>query len=177
MSDKMDVPAREDGVVRLFAVDLDPMALEAFGRRNGSWPVADALGVEMLAPDQVELFAVSDLTGVGLTGYLEEGLGVAPAELAGMRPQLEAVKDGVLIVRSRAFGGAAVTLHPRAPLRHIATFHEERPPVQFEPLPSAGAAGVIGSTASSERPRAKHGWWPMALIVIGVIIIGLALAL
>lgn len=177
MSVKMDVPQSEVGVVRLFAVDLDSAALAAFGRRNGSWPVADALGIETLAADQVELFAAADLTGVGLARYLEEGFGVPPAEIRDMRPRLDALKDGVLIVRSRAFGGAAVTLRPRAPLRHIATFREERPVVQFEPLPSAGARGVISSTAASTPPRARRRWWPLVLIVIGVVIIGLALAL
>ncbi len=177
MSHKMDVPQGEDGVVRLFAVDLDGAALEAFGRRNGNWPVADALGIEALATDQVELFAAADLTGVGLAGYLEDGFGIPPAELKGMRPRLDALKDGVLIVRSRAFGGATVTLRPRAPLRHIATFHEERPAVQFEPLPSAGAQGVISNTTASTPPSAKRRWWPLVLIVIGVVIIGLALAI
>ena len=177
MSGKMDIPASEVGVVRLFAVDLDADALKAFGRRNGSWPVADALGIEALAADQVELFPASDLTGVGLARYLEDGFGVAPAELEGMRARLDALTDGVLIVRSRAFGGEAVTLRPRAPLRHIATFREERPPLQFEPLPSASAQGVISPATPAVTPRAKRNWWPLALIVVGVIIIGLALAL
>ncbi|RKF16270.1 hypothetical protein D6850_01520 [Roseovarius spongiae] len=177
MSDKIEVSADEHGVVRVFAVDLDADELRAFGQRNGAWPAAEALGVDTLAPDQVELFPASDLAGVGLSGYLEEGLGVAAEELEDMRARLDSLERGVLILRSRAFGGQAVTLKPRAPLRHVATFHEARPKVQFEPLPSSGAVGTVAGTGTAGAPASGRGWWAVILLIAGVAVGLLALAL
>ena len=44
-----------------------------------------ALGAETLDPEHVEVFPVSDLEGVGLAGYLEDGMGVPADQLEDMR--------------------------------------------------------------------------------------------
>ena len=144
MSDRMNVPENETGIVRLFSVDLEPSAVPAFFGDNdpgddASWPVQVALGADTLEAEHVELFPVDDLEGVGLSGYLTEGLGIAEADLAGDRARLDALKGYVLVVRSPAFGGAAQVLTSRAPLRWIGTWSEDRPAVEFEPLPDASA--------------------------------------
>lgn len=135
MSDRIEIKPTEVGVVRVFDVDLDATAAEAFNRRNGNWPLREALGAEMLDPDYVNLFQIEDLEGVGLAGYLQDGMGVAEKELADHRAALDRLTDTVLVLGSRAFGGTAQVLNTRAPLHLVATFNEDKIPVSFDPLP------------------------------------------
>lgn len=139
MSDRIEIKASETGVVRVFDVALDRKAAEAFNRRNGSWPLQEALGAETLDPHYVDLMQVEDLEGVGLSQYLAQGLGVSESDLSEMRGQIEGLSGTVLVIGSGAFGGQAQVLKPRAPLRLVATFNEEKAPVQFDTLPSGGA--------------------------------------
>jgi len=155
MSDRIEIKASEQGVVRLFDVDLSPDEAKAFNRQNGAWPLRDALGAETLEPNHVEVFQVDDLAELGLSGYLEEGLGIAPGEVEEHRGTITALKGTVMIVTSRAFGGTAQTLRPRAPLRLAATFSEDRGPVRFDPLPSETAKGEIGRTARKQPSEAS----------------------
>lgn len=150
MSDQITITAREHGVVRVFGIDLTGDALKAFLRRNGSWGVQDALDADMLNPDLVEVFDVADLTGLGLSGYLQEGQGIAAQDLDPLRPQLDAIKGTVMVLPSTAFAGAEQVLNIRAPVRLIATFNEDKPPVSFDPLPDASATGNV-----PDKPRRK----------------------
>ncbi len=139
MTDRIDIRESETGVVRVFDVDLDRAEAEAFNRRNGSWPLKDALGAEHLDPHYLDLMQIEDLEGFGLGQYLEQGMGVSSHDVEDAHVLLEGLKGSVLVVGSGAFGGRAQVLRPRAPLRLVATFNEDRAPVQFDPLPSAGA--------------------------------------
>ena len=157
MSDRMQVPADERGTVRLFTVDLDApriAALRAADDEDESPGLRDtlqtALGASALDPDHVELFDVGDLSGLGLSGYLTEGLGVAEADVMRDRTRLDALRGHVLVVLSRAFEGEAQTLRTRAPLRWMGTWQEERPPVSFDPLPDESARGE--ATPARRKP-------------------------
>lgn len=143
MSERFEVSGDEHGLVRLFMVDIPPEEVSAFDP-------APALGVEKLDPEQVEMFPLTDLKGLGLSGYMREGLGIAEEEIDNAR--LDALKGVVLIIRSAAFGGAAVMLAPKAPLRWIGTYREQTAPVRFEQLPG-GAAEV---EAAPEPPAEKR---------------------
>ena len=140
MSTRIDIRAAERGVVRVFAADLTRDAIDGFD------PAA-ALGAEHLLSDQVELFDVADLTGLGLTSYLEEGHGIPPEGLADMAAQLDALKGVVLILPSRALGGKKQVLTPGAPLRLVGTFFEDIQPVSFEKLPDGAAQGNVNTPA------------------------------
>lgn len=143
MTERFEIKAHEHGVVRLFAVDLPAAEVDGFATPGADgWPLRDALGADTLDPDEIEVFPVSDLTGLGLPGYMIEGLGIAEADVAEDRARLDALKGHVAVVRSRAFGGVAQEITPRAPLRWIGTYVEERAPVQFSPLPDEAARGA-----------------------------------
>ena len=147
MSTKIEIKAGETGTVRVFATDLTKDQIDGFD-------AAAALGAESLAPDQVELFDVADLSGLGLTAYLEEGHGIPPAQLADMAARLDGLKDVVLVLPSRALGGVAQTLRPRVPLRLIGTFFEDTQPISFEKLPSEAAKGQAHTEAKAPPSNA-----------------------
>jgi len=170
MSERIQVRAGDSGRVWVFAVDLDPDQLDSFKRRNGSWPLREALGAEVLDPDDVEVFPVSDLQGLGLSSYLEQGHGIAAADLEGLRERLDAQKGAVMVLTSRALRDREQTLSPRAPLRLLASLSEERAPVSFEPLPSEAATGTVASATAAPAPRGGQGRLG-ALILVAVVIL------
>ncbi|GGO59316.1 hypothetical protein SAMN05444398_10977 [Roseovarius pacificus] len=170
MSDRIEIKPTEHGVVRVFTVDLTPDQVEAFNRRNGNWPLQQALGAEALNPDHVELFPLSDLDELGLSGYLEQGHGIPVAELAGMRARLDGLAGHVLIVTSRAFDGQAQVLTPRAPLHLIASFNEETAPVSFDPLPSEAARGTTGDKPGPNDAAMSGRIASLALLVLFLLV-------
>lgn len=172
MSDKINVKAGDRGLVWVFAVDLEGAEAANFNRRNGEWPAQKALGADTLDPEHVEVFPVDDLEGVGLAGYLEDGLGVPEDQLDDMRARLDAQKGWVMVVTSKAFDGTAQTLAPRAPLRLIGSFSEERAPVSFRTLPSETAKGTVsGGAGKTEVPRQRNWLWAVVGIVALAIIL------
>ena len=170
MTDRIHVKASEHGVVRVFDVDLPAEQVKAFNRRNGTWPLQDALGADTLDPDHVDLIAVEDLDELGLSGYLAEGLGISADDLRDMRGPLDALSGHVLIVTSRAFAGQDQTLSPRAPLHLVATFTEDRPPVSFDPLPSQAARGTTGGKPAPSDAAMSGRVASIALLVLFLLV-------
>lgn len=167
MTTRIDIKATETGVVRVFAVDLDRQAAKAFNTQGETWPLKEALGAEYLDPAHVDLFQVEDLEGVGLAKYLEDGMGVSWDDIEDAHVLIEALRGTVMVVRSSAFGGQAQVISPRAPLRLVATFNEDKPPVQFEKLPDGGAEGVPAGPKKPPSDAAMSGRVAMlALLVI-----------
>jgi hypothetical protein len=174
MSDKINVKSGDRGLVWVFAVDLEGGEAANFNRRNGEWPAQKALGAETLDPEHVEVFPVSDLEGVGLAGYLEDGMGVPADQLEDMRARLDAQSGWVMVVTSKALDGKAQTLTPRAPLRLIGSFSEERPAVSFKTLPSESAKGTVSGGADKTDVPRQRGWlWA----VVGVVALAIVLTL
>lgn len=176
MSETIKIPSSERGVVRVFSVDLEAGALHAFADEEDGEALAAALGAERFDRSKAEIFAVSDLSGLGLSSYLEEGQGVAPAELAGLRARLDAITGTVLVVPSSAFEGEAQTLTPRAPLRHVATLNEERPDMRVQPLPSEAAIGS-GSPGGAPLPPHRNAVSRLVAyaLIAAAVVIGLAI--
>ena len=163
MSDVFDIPAREIEVVRVFVIDLpDDMDRQAFlADGAGDWGPMTALnvtagGVPFAGIDRSHMDVVDprELDELGLSGLLTEGYGIAEVEIAPLRTQLDAIRDHVLIVGSRAFAGQAVKAEPRAPLRWIATLRQEPARGTMEQLHVASAEGQAsaGGAADPVKP-------------------------
>lgn len=173
MSERFRIGADEQGLVRIFAVDLPAAEVARFAARGPSdWPLREALGAGQLDPQYLELFPVRDLEGVGLPDYMTEGLGIAEADVAEDRARLAALEGHVLVVLSRAFGGVAQEIAPRAPLRWLGTYPEARAPVRFRPLPDEAAKGQVAGPAGKRRSdAAMSGRVAMvALLVLFVLV-------
>ncbi|MEM8654825.1 MAG: hypothetical protein AAGF36_08770 [Pseudomonadota bacterium] len=123
MNDPLEVPPNERGMIRVFALSMTEEQAQAL--KDNSSAIDAALGTQVNA-EQVEVFPVSDLEGVGLAGYLAEGNAVPPEQLAPDRAKLDKLGGWVLIVYSRAFGDRAATLRPTAALTLIGVYGERR---------------------------------------------------
>ncbi|MEE2944519.1 MAG: hypothetical protein VX444_05040 [Pseudomonadota bacterium] len=176
MSEQMKVSQHEHGLVRIFVIDLSAEEIDGFRSRSFSeeddhWPLRDALGATYLDEDFIEVFDVADLEDLGLYGYMRQGLGVSAADLADMKPQIDAISGHVLVVLSSAFDGFEQTLHARAPLLWLGTFKEETAPVQFKPLASEAARG---SVADTPPPKTNNPHLTLLAAIVALpIIIGL----
>ncbi|MFL4470256.1 hypothetical protein ACERZ8_10355 [Tateyamaria armeniaca] len=122
MSETIDIPANQSGVIRVFALSMTD--IEAKALKSDPAAINAALGAEVDA-EQVEIFPISDLEGVGLVGYLNDGNAVPMDDLAPDRAKLDRLGGWVMIVFSRAFGGQATTLAPASALTLIGTYGAE----------------------------------------------------
>lgn len=171
----LTIPAHDRNGVRVFAARLTPEDL----KRDKARLVGELLGDPDLDPAFVELFDLADLSGLGLPGYLAEGLGVPETALAADRARLEAVTGPVLILLSKALHGRAVTLTPDPRLTLVGTYAEERPPVHFEPLPTAAAQGTLTPDLpldrTPQRPTSAFLLLGAALVLVALVALWLAL--
>lgn len=178
----MQVSSSERGLVRLFAVDLPSEDMDAFRAQDTgadgtllSWPLKDALGFTYLDEDFIELFPVSDLEELGLTGYMVEGLGIAQKDVDEDAARLAAQKGWVLVVLSAAFDGVAQPLSPKAPLRWIGTYKEDGAPVHFEPLPDASAKGVAPTSGETPPAPSSNPHMTLLLALVALPLVALVL--
>ena len=177
MSAALQVPADATGRIDVFAVDLPAEETGRFMARKDSdepgaaWPLRAALGADFLDPGGVELVRVDDLAGVGLAGYLTEGLGADEAGVAAVRPKLDALRGHVLIIRGPAWGGLAQLLHPRPPLDHVATLYEVEAEPPGPPLTAetADPTDATAATRADGPPADAGGGSPGPVIVGGLI--------
>lgn len=119
MTENITITASETGMIRVFALSMTDA--EAKALRDSPGAASTALGCE-IDGDHVEVFALSDLQGLGIVGYLTEGNGVKPDTIAPDRGKLERLGGWVMIVLSRAFQGHAATLSPSPALTLIGTY-------------------------------------------------------
>ncbi len=168
----MEISANETGLIRVFSVDLPAQELDAF-RTGAPTALEQALGTDTLDPAYVELFNIDDLEELGLRGYMREGLGVAETDLAEDAARLGALTGPVLILLSKAFRGEARTLSPRAPLRWVGTWHEEKAPVSFEPMPCYSPDGRLTPRGETRPEMTPHTRLLFAIFALPILLLGL----
>ncbi len=180
MTDPLHVRQDEFGTVRLFGLRgsqaeiarLTARHQDAEGRVH--WPLLAELGVDHLDESHVELFDVAQLGDIGLTGYMEEGLGIPAAQIAEHRALLDNEGGQVLILLAGAFGGRQMDLKPSDKLAFLGLFTEERPPVTFDPLPAGGAQGApLSGGRKPVSDAAMSGRIAMAALLVLFLLTGL----
>ncbi|WP_415921374.1 hypothetical protein [Tateyamaria sp. SN6-1] len=151
MKPTISIPAREQGAVRVFALSMtDP---EAKALRDSADAVAEALGLGAVDMDHVTVFPLSDLDGVGLTGFLHEGAGVPMDDLAPDRAKLDKLSGWAMVVYSSAFEGRAVTLQPASALTLIGTYGAVQTDYSSDETLSAEAAKPFSGTAPKTKKK------------------------
>lgn len=159
----LTIPAHDRQGVHVFTAALTPVEMQG----DTAALAAGLLGLADLDPAFVELFDSADLSSLGLSGYLAEGLGVPEAQIAPHKARLDGLTGPVLILRSSALQGRGATLTPDPRLTLIASFTEDRPPVHFEPLPSAAASGTL----APDLPAGPPPRLPRVFLLLGAALI------
>lgn len=170
MSERMEIPEGERGIARVFAIDADPQEAKAL-EDDPAGLIAPLLGVERLEPQHVEVFPVSNLEGIGLAGYLVDGLGAREEEVRPDAARLDGLTGHVAIVLSRAFGGARTTVTPRAPLRWIGTYSEPPQVASMDKLHTASAMGTVTPRTGPVDPVVWRRPLLIVLAVVGIIFV------
>lgn len=172
---QQSIPAHDRLGVRVFKADLTREEMQG----DKASLIQKLLGDPDLDPAYVEIFDVADLSDIGLAGYLTEGMGVPDTALAADRTRLQALQGPVLVLLSKALHGRAVTLTLDPRLALIGTYREDRPPVHFEPLPTAAAQGVLTPPSlpvlAPQRPTLAFVLLGVALVLVAVVAVWLAL--
>ena len=176
MSDPLLIEKREQGVLRLFALDMAPA--EARFLRDTPGAAAQALGVPEARQELIEVFDIADLAEVGLKGYLVEGCGIDPAVIEATEG-LDGLSGWMMALPSQAVTTRPVTLRPNSKLSPVASFGEprvdwsarpvskENVSVQREPGPSPRAARA--------RARTIGGSIFAVVMVVVVVLVWVAL--
>ena len=172
MSGKIDIPAREIGVTRVFAVNLPPEEARRWddeaGRGDGS--LETALGAQSLDHKYVDVIDTEAFRGEGLTKYLIEGIGLTEKSVAHDRARLDALSGYVLVLTSRAFAGAEQTIRPTAVVTLIGTYREPDATPVFTKLTSAAAEGILSSVGDpADAPSAPSSRWGFVAIGLGAV--------
>lgn len=155
MDETLAVSAGEQGVVRVFTVDMETSQIARIKSPTGDMPPLGAalgalVGLDWVDPAQAELFDTLDLEELGLGGFLRDGSGVPAAQLDEKAALLDEINGVVLILYSKAFQSEATTLRLSTNVAFVTAFQQERAPIQFAPLPSAAATGTTSSVAPAK---------------------------
>ena len=110
--------------------------------REKRWAFADLLVIGS-GPAGL-MAALTALRGLGLAPFLAMGYGVSSEDLAAAPGLQDATEDNFVVIRSGAFGGAAVRLTQSADAQLVATLAEEgATPPHLTSLKSKSAEGLI----------------------------------
>ncbi|WP_299688636.1 hypothetical protein [uncultured Tateyamaria sp.] len=152
MTTPIDIPAHERGVVRVFALSMTDAEARTLSENPNA--IAEALGVDTpLDANHLELFPITDLEGVGLAGYLNEGAGVPLEALGRDRGKLDKLGGWVLVLFSLAFEDRATTLRPASNLTLIGTYGETRTDYSAEDTLTSEAAKPYTAPPDTVKKR------------------------
>ncbi|MEO1795751.1 MAG: hypothetical protein AAFR53_01885 [Pseudomonadota bacterium] len=136
----LDVPAGEEGRIRVFALSMTDSEAKALSQDAGAKAVA--LGVPDIEADYVEVFPVKNLEGLGLAGYLVEGHAAVEEDVNRDKSKLGALGGWVMVVMSKAFRRQVLELDPDPRLTLIGYYRQEG--IDWTPVP------VTSSTAEPD---------------------------
>lgn len=178
----MQVAAHEKGQLHIFAVNRPTEELaglfkpaEAGSRRlePSATLLSDLTGTDILDVTGAELIPLRDLSGLGLSGYLVDGLDVDAGDLAPHKRRLDALDGYALILASDAFRGHAFTLANTASLTHIASFRQ--PGTDWSSTVSLASEAAKPHSGVRSSPREKrHRAQRLGGIIVAVFLLVIA---
>ena len=149
----LNIPAKERGQLRLFAVNLGDGEEFSIPKRLGQ-----LLGGEGLDENYVELVRISDLGDLSLPDYLTQGYDIDADTLRADRARLAALDGFVLIILSLAFRDRAMTLPQMPELTLIATYGNTGPDWHSrETIETTSAEPASGTTRKTPSDAAMSG--------------------
>lgn len=175
MSTILTVPANEHGRLRIFNFSPKQGEMDFLKPQDviDGAAIAQLLACEPLDGSHIDLFRISDLDDMPLSGFLAQGAGVAETVLAPERASLDALEGAVLILYSGAFSGRATTLVPVDRMTPVTVLREDQAEINFQPLDSKSAQGQITapSQPTSHTRSHPHLTLLMALLALPVVVL------
>ncbi|WP_163848957.1 hypothetical protein [Pseudooceanicola aestuarii] len=132
---------------------------------RASATVAEVLGLSDLTPDAVEVVHPADLAGLGLSGYLTDGLGLQEDAVARDRARLDALSAPVVLLQGSAAGTRDLTLDPPRTLQFIGRYPAARGNSTMEPLVSDSARDRLATTPAPPAPAPRRRGWTAAVVL------------
>ncbi len=183
----IDIPANENGVVRVFTLsmtDEQARALKAntkdLAGGNGASSLQElALGSMALNDVHVEVFPIADLGDMSLADYLVEGAGVTKKAINADRFKLSSLDGWLMIVYSSAFRGLKQRLNPSAQLTLVGTYPQTGTDWSAPVDLSTPSALPRGPDAPERQPKkrpsdaAMSGRIAMTALLIAFFVVGL----
>ncbi|WP_299549976.1 hypothetical protein [uncultured Tateyamaria sp.] len=170
MSADLRIPPNERGVIRVFALSMTDQDARAL--KDDSDAIDAALGTSVDA-NQVEVFPVSDLEGVGLVGYLAEGNAVAAEQLSPDKAKLDKLGGWVMIVFSLAFEDRETVLEPVAALTLIGTYGEVRTDWRATETVEADSAKPYSAPPETVKKKPSDAAMSGRIAMIALLVLGL----
>jgi hypothetical protein len=174
---KLDIPAH-DTRIHVFAVsdtDAGPQKQTFLSRLEDPEAVDTTLpllfGHDTLDPEGAEVFAVGDVMGLGLRGYLAEAYDIEPEVLARAKARLDALGGDVIVLSPRALGRAAVTLETPAHIRHIDSFTPIAPDAAPRQMPQVDLTPP--APKDLPPPRRIPSLWVVVVVAVALLMIWL----
>ena len=163
---QITIPTGEHGTTRVFSLSMP--AAEARALKDDPERQKTLLGAQDIDPQGIEVFAVEDLGGIGLAGYLREGADVPEADLARDRARLAALDGWVMLVHSLALPDTGTTLDPDPSLTLIGTYRQADAETSRVDLEAAAAQPYTGTAnpASPAVVRSSSGSAVIAVVAV-----------
>lgn len=165
------IPANDHGKVYVFQLAY-PLKAEV-GQIADYARLEAAIGAKITNPADVQIVSEDALHDLGLAQFLMMGHGISETAIAPKRKMLNALKGSFAIVRSGAFGGAAVTLSDTNDAKLIATFTERTASAaSLIPLTSDGTQGILTPQTKAPKSDARIGGMiaTIVLILLGLLV-------
>lgn len=143
----------EHGVIRVFAISRPMADMARALKQHPKAAVASDLLNHTLSPDDFELFALSDLTGVGLPRYLSDGYDVDREAIRADTSRLEGLDGYVLLLFSGVSNDGDLVLHPAHDLTLIGTYAEPKALHAAPPIVTDAAKPYSGVQPDHQAPR------------------------
>ncbi|WP_298858176.1 hypothetical protein [uncultured Sulfitobacter sp.] len=170
---KILIPSAEHGTIRVFAISRPIADMAHALKQQHKTAIASVLLGHEVSQDDIELFALSDLTGIGLHGYLAEGYDVDKDTLRQDFTRLEALDGYVLLVFSKVSAKGDVTLTPTHDLTLIGTYAEPKAKHIAPPIVTDASklySGVSQDPKAPQRSRAGSAFTAAAVLLTLLII-------
>jgi hypothetical protein len=170
MTTPLEIAANETGVIRVFALSMTEIDAKAL--KSDPSAINAALGADVDA-EQIEIFPLSDLDGVGLPAYLTEGNAVPPEQLVPDRAKIDRLGGWVMIVFSLAFHGRTTTLSPIPALTLIGTYGMLGPDWRATQTVTAEAAKPFTAPPATVKKRPSDAAMSGRVATVVLILLGL----
>lgn len=152
----IEIPKSEHGTIRVFAISRPMADMARALKQQPKRALATTLLKHPVEDDDFELFALSDLAGVGLPRYLNDGYDIDKPAIRKDHTRLEALDGYVLLLFSRVALQGNVSLSPASELTLIGTYTEPRAKHAAAPLTAEAAelySGAQKAPTSAGRSR------------------------